>query len=31
MEIKTYMFTPLIKSWEVITGADLGEIVSIIN
>jgi len=30
-EIKTYLFTPLIRSWEVVTGTDLGEIVSIIN
>ena len=25
------MFTPLIKSWEVVSGTDLGEIVSIIS
>jgi len=30
-EIKTYLFTPLIRSWEIVTGTDLGEIVSIIN
>jgi hypothetical protein len=30
-EIKTFMFTPLIKSWEVVIGGDIGEIVSIIN
>ena len=30
-DIKTFLFTPLIKSWEVILGAGFGEIVSIIN
>ena len=30
-DIKTFLFTPLIKSWEVILGGDIGEIVSIIN